>query len=390
LTRRRNNTDRQNVVSEISKNVINTKNPRGIKGGLTMSKARKLFVIFLAVTFMATTGLAILTNSADAQTINKEGWPTGKFVIATGGGGESGPNYPMAAALGTMMQKYLGISVVLTPTSGHDATHMMNKKEAYVGFPNLQSAVDALKGTGPVEKLGPTAQRAFAQAMMTENIFITLKKSGIKTFADLKGKIVCIGPVATPTPKQLMETLCAAYGIDPKSIKTVGWDRATEPFEGLQAGRFDAALVTSAYPGSAMQEFFLSNDARIISIDDKQIEAVRKALPWFRKIQYPANAYKGMDQPAQTVGIPVFMATIRDLPDSLVYEMTKLVYDRNEEFTSYHPANKQYKAKDVGLVVDICPYHNGAIKYYREKGIWTKEMDQRQAASLAALPPSVR
>jgi TRAP transporter TAXI family solute receptor len=353
-----------------------------------MLKRRRVFVKCLAMMVTAIT-LSVLVGAADAQTISKQGWPK-KVVIATGGGGEAGPNYPMAAALGRMMDKYLGVSVILTPTSGHDATRMMKKGDAQVGFPNLQSAIDALYGTGPAAKIGPTAMRAFAQAMITEMPYVTLKKSGIKTFKDLKGKTVCAGPAATQTHRQLLEGLAVANGMDPKSIRMVPWDRATEPWDGLQAGRFDAVQVTSLFPGSNMQEFFLSNDARIISLSDEEIAALRRKLPWLAKVKYAANAYKGVDQPAQTVGIPVFMATMKEAPDSLVYEMTKLIYDRKNEFDSYHPTNKLYKASDVGVVVDICPYHNGAIKYYKEKGIWTKDMDRRQERALGALPAAVR
>ncbi len=356
-----------------------------------MDRIKRDKYLSLVICFVVAICMVGFCTAAGAQTAvkDKTGWPK-KIVIATGGGGESGPNYPMSAALGRMMEKYLGVSAVLTPTSGHDATQMMHRNDAQIGFPNLQAAADALHGTGPVAKLGPTPFRAMAQAAITQMPYVTLAKSGIKTFADLKGKTVCIGPSATQTARQMFEALAVSHNIDPKSVRIVVWDRATEPWDGLQAGRFDAVQITSAYPGAAMQEFFLTNAARIIDIGDEHIASVRKKLPWLVKTGVGANAYKGVDKPARFLGIPVFMTTIKSMPDSLVYEMTKLVYDRNAEFASFHPSNKEYKASDVGLIVDICPYHNGAIKYYREKGIWTKEMDRRQAASLKTLPESAR
>ncbi len=328
------------------------------------------------------------TPRVSAQTLSKEGWPKKITIGVTGG--ETGPSYPILAGIGRMIEKYLGVSVSLTSTAGHDGTYMMNKGQVQIMSPTTQSISDILNGTGPVKDLGPTPARAWLQAQIFGLDYITLDKSGIKSFLDFKGKIVCIGPSATTSPDKVLNALAAAYGFDIKGARVVKWDRPTEAYDGLKAGRFDVIQVQGIYPSAPTTEILLSSPGRILHVDDDHMAKLRKQLPWLIPQIIPAGTYKGLDKDVQTPAVAMFLVTHRDLPDSFVYAMTKMVWEHFDEFSTFHPAAKRFKAVDVAKIVDLSPYHNGAIKYYKEIGAWTKEMDQRQAATLASVPPSVR
>jgi len=61
-----------------------------------------------------------------------------------------------------------------------------------------------------------------------------------------------------------------------------------------------------------------------------------------------------------------------------------MVFTKFDEFGSYHPVCKKFRPESVKRVTG-CAYHPGAIKYYKEIGIWTKELDERQAKLLAEI-----
>jgi len=350
---------------------------------------KKISVHWLLVfVLIVSLGMGCFTPGVSAQTLSKEGWPK-KITIAVVGG-ETGPSYPILAGIGRMIEKYLGTSVNLTSAAGHDASNLMNKGQVHIMAPTSQSILDILNGTGPVKDLGPTPARAWLQAQIFGFDYITLDKSGIKSFSDFKGKIVCIGPSATTSPDKVLNALGTVYGFDIKSARVVKWDRPTEAYDGLKAGRFDVIQVQGIYPSAPTTELLLSSPGRILHVDDDHMARLKKQLPWLIQQIIPAGTYKGSDKDTQTPAVAMFLVTHRDLPDSFVYAMTKMVWEHFDEFSTYHPAAKRFKAADVAKIVDLSPYHTGAIKYYREIGAWTKEMDQRQAATLASIPPSAR
>ena len=330
--------------------------------------------------------LSLLPMSSAAQTAGKEGWP--KKIVISVTGGEAGPAYPILSGLGRMIEKHLAVSVGMTSASGHDSANLLQKGEIHIMLPSAFASRHDLRGTGPSEKWGPTPLRAWLQAQIFEQNIIA--KPGIKSFKDLEGKIICIGPRAVPIPEIIFNTLADIHGVDVKKVRMVKWDRPTEAYDGFKAGRFDAIAVPGFYPTALTTELLLSHPGHILHMDDAQMAKLQKQLPWVMPLTIPPGTYKGMDKAVQTPAIAMFLVTHRDIPESLVYSMTKMVWDHFDEFSTFHPTCKKFSPADVTKVVDTCPYHKGAIKYYRETGVWTKELDQRQAATLASLPPSVR
>jgi TRAP transporter TAXI family solute receptor len=353
-----------------------------------MLTRKKVAYRVLVLAFTVTFGVSVFTTVAFTQTATREGWPK-KIVIAVTGG-EMGPMYGISGGLGRLIEKYLRVSVSLTSVAGHDADYLIHRGQAHIASPSVQSIPDVLHGTGPDKKLGPTPFRAWLQALVIEANTIALDKSGIKSFPDLKGKIICIGPSAVPVPDLTLKGLSVAYGFDLKDVKVVKWDRPEEAYDGLKVGKFDAIQMNGVYPTPSTTELFLSHAGRIFHVDDAHMAMIRKQFPWITPQIIPAGTYKGMDKDVQTAAVAMFLATHRDLPESFVYAMTKMIWEHFDEFSSFHPMCKKFRAADVTKIVDLCPYHNGAIKYYREAGVWTKELDQRQAAILASIPLSVR
>jgi hypothetical protein len=77
------------------------------------------------------------------------------------------------------------------------------------------------------------------------------------------------------------------------------------------------------------------------------------------------------------------------MSEDVAYALTKLFHDHFEEFVKMAPVAQNYNLKSV-LESSYLPFHPGAVKYYKEKGVWTAETDAKQKLLLSktiALPP---
>ncbi|MGI6130242.1 MAG: TAXI family TRAP transporter solute-binding subunit, partial [bacterium] len=85
----------------------------------------------------------------------------------------------------------------------------------------------------------------------------------------------------------------------------------------------------------------------------------------------PANVYPNQDYEVITAGDPADLIIVREeLPEDLVYEMTKALYEDVEQVRSVAPAVEQF-GPDIVEPEDqmLIPYHPGTLKYFKEVGI---------------------
>ncbi|GIW06966.1 MAG: hypothetical protein KatS3mg060_1771 [Dehalococcoidia bacterium] len=77
-------------------------------------------------------------------------------------------------------------------------------------------------------------------------------------------------------------------------------------------------------------------------------------------------AYRG---DVRTIGTANILVVNQKMDESLAYDITKVLFDKQAELGTIHP-----EAKNLNLQTAItgspAPFHPGAIKFYREKGVW--------------------
>ena len=190
--------------------------------------------------------------------------------------------------------------------------------------------------------------------------------SDIKTLQDLAGKKVVVGAAGSG---------CAATA--ERVLKAAGvWDKIdpvyqtfSEAAQSLVLGQVDAEFTVIAYPAPAIDQIAVKVPVRLISVPDNVVEKLHnEGYPFYVKVTIPKGTYNGMDEDAQTIAVKSTFVVHKDVPDEVVYEMTKILYDNIDELAKAHQVAKQIDIHHAfdGLMV---PLHPGAIKYYEEKGI---------------------
>ena len=84
----------------------------------------------------------------------------------------------------------------------------------------------------------------------------------------------------------------------------------------------------------------------------------------------PANSYKGQDREVKTVAVTNILIVRNDLPDDLVYELLKAMYDDAPRLAAAHAAMKAFKLED-GLkgITGVVELHPGAARFFKSKGM---------------------
>ena len=88
----------------------------------------------------------------------------------------------------------------------------------------------------------------------------------------------------------------------------------------------------------------------------------------YQPAMIPANTYEGQTTDVPTAAIPNFLVTQSDVPDELVYLMTKALYDNLDTLYAAHSAAKAIKRENAVKGMPV-PLHPGAEQYYREVGV---------------------
>jgi len=136
----------------------------------------------------------------------------------------------------------------------------------------------------------------------------------------------------------------------------------------LQNGTIDGAWIMSGAPAAAVSQA-CSAGCHLVNISDDVIASLQKDYPWYAKFTIPAGTYPGQDADIQTSAIKMVMFTSTSLDEETVYQLTKTLWEHIDELGQ---AQKNLKGlTPEAAVVDIAglPLHDGAAKYYKEKGI---------------------
>ena len=206
--------------------------------------------------------------------------------------------------------------------------------------------------------------------------FGVFEESGIKTLADLKGKRVFIGPPATVQRVVAGGFVQAATGLVPgKDYKLVklGFGPAMQAFQDRQ---LDVLVATSNPPAANFVQAALTSKIRFLGATDADWAkpAMKKLMrvPGRTRGQFAPDAY-GSNQtntkPIQTVAAWVGLVTRKDIPDAVIYKMTKTFWEHIDEMYSVAPWAKDAIKMESAFTQMNMKLHPGALRYYKEKGV---------------------
>jgi TRAP transporter TAXI family solute receptor len=196
---------------------------------------------------------------------------------------------------------------------------------------------------------------------------IARAEAGIASFDDLKGKRVNVG---SPGSGQLatMEVVLAAKGWTMDDFALASELKPAEQAAALGDNKVDAIIYTVGHPNGSIQEAVSTTDAILVPVTGPEIDKLISENPFYATATIPGGMYKGTDSDVTTFGVKATFVTSADVPDDVVYNVVKAVFDNFDRFKKLHPAFGILKEEDMISQGNSAPLHPGAEKYYKERG----------------------
>jgi hypothetical protein len=293
--------------------------------------------------------------------------------ITIGTGGVTGVYYAVGGAICRLMNKdrattHLRCSVESTGGSAYNVNAI---KDGDLDFGMAQSDVQyqGYKGAGSF-KTPFSDMRAVFSVHPEPFTLVARKDANIHSFADLKGKRVNIGNPGSGTRAAMMDLLAAMH-MKTSDFALASELKADEHGAALCDNKIDAFFYGVGHPSANIQDPTTTCGAQLVSITGPVIDKLVKEHSYFGYATIPGGMYANNPQDTHTYGVLATLVTSSKVPANVVYELTKAVFENFDEFKKLHPAFAHLDPKHMIADGLTAPLHEGAARYYREKG-WIK------------------
>ena len=297
-----------------------------------------------------------------------------KTFVTIGTGGITGVYYPTGGAIAKIVNQKTSehgvkCSVEATGASVFNINAIM-AGDLEFGIAQADRQYQAYNGLAEWEGKPQTDLRAMFSLAPEAVTFIAAEDSGIKSIADVKGKVVNIGNPGSGNRQNAID-IFESIGIDyQKDFKAESLKAADAP-RTLQDGRIDGFFYTVGHPNGNIKEATSGKrKCRIVPITN--IEPLLKKFPYYSLLtidlaHYP-EASNAADKTVSTVGMLATFVTSAKVPDEVVYAVTKEVFENVADFAKLHPALNDLTRESM-MEGNTIPLHPGAAKYFKEVGL---------------------
>lgn len=302
-----------------------------------------------------------LSAGAQAQTPDPS-WPQS---LTLGTASVGGTYFVYGQVWASMVNTKIGTKISTQQTQGPNQNIILtDNRQIDLGMTTMGVALQAWTGEGAWTQGKKFSNiRAMFPMYDTPFHFITLERNPIKAVSDIAGKRAGVGPRAGT---------CGTYF--PMMFKTLGIEATIRNGQGsdmaanLQDGLIDVFPFCAGVPIAAYSELETTNDVRFFTYTADEIAKLKKAMPELSDSTIPKGTYKQQAEDHKTVGVYNFAIAHKDLPESLVYAITKAVLENNPEMVKGHAAAKETLIENWDRNTFL-PFHPGTVKYLQEKGV---------------------
>lgn len=356
------------TINAIQKGLCRIDYKKMANGGKTMRKT----VLGTAIVAMAST-MALNAVAAEVKLPERLSWTAY---------GTTSSGYAQSIGLGNMLKGEYGSEVRVIPGK-NDVSRMLPLKAGQAeicacGIASYFSREGVLMFAD--EKWGPQQVR---------NLFNNLGRNGtasvgiandigVKTLADLKGKRVT-WVKGSPALQTNMTAALAFGGLtwdDVQKVEVPGWGQSMQAILDGQADAAAGSTISSIYAQISASPRGLYHPT-FPHDDTAAWDRMNAVAPYITRAKI-SNAVSGesnitgkMPYDGATYPYPIFIG-LTTLSDDTAYGLTKAVMENYASFKDSGPGMDGYQLANQNLAW-VFPYHTGAIRYYKEKGVWSAE-----------------
>ena len=294
--------------------------------------------------------------------------------VSIGTGGVTGIYYPTGVAIsrvinGNFERYQIKATVESTSGSVFNIDAVLNGDLEF-GVVQSDRQYQAYRGLNEWSERGPQTRLRSVFSIHPEAItLIATQKSGIATVADLKDKRVNLG---NPGSGQLQNSrdVVEAFGLKENDL-AAEYLKAVEAPSLLQDERLDAFFYTVGHPNGNIKEATSGRiKVSLIAIAGPAVDKLLDKFPYYAKASIPHDFYPYAlnTSDIETIGVKATFVSSSDVPEDIVYALTREVFENFKLFKTLHPAYEVLTKRSM-LTGLSAPLHKGSLKYYRESGL---------------------
>ena len=290
--------------------------------------------------------------------------------ITIGTGGQTGVYYVVGQSICRLVNRLEEANIKCNaPSTGGSVANINGIKSGQLDMGVAQSDVQyqAYNGTGNFEGEPFEELRAVFRVHGEPLTLLARADSGIKELDDLKGKRVNIGNPGSGQ-RNTMEVVMDAKGWTEDTFSLASQLDAAEQAAALADNNVDAMVYVVGHPNGSIQEATTTVDARLIPLNDEDIDGIVEEYPYYSKSVIPGGLYKGNPDDVETFGVAATFVTTAEADDEIIYQTVKAVFDNFDRFKRLHPAFENLDQEEMVTSGLSAPLHEGAARYYREQG----------------------
>ena len=285
--------------------------------------------------------------------------------IVTGGTG--GVYFPYGGGMSTVINRhvpYLRATAEVTGASVEN-TRMIAEETAELALIMNDVAFMAYNAVGDHFEDDPQPIRTVFTMYPHHYHVVVLEGTPVETIDDIRGKTVSVGAPGSGTEFKT-DLVLSALGISYDEFDVVRLPFA-ETGEDLRDGRIDVGIWDVAAPTSSVEEITATQDIRLISFSDEEIETITSEHPFYSRFEMEPGTYAGQDEPVVNPSVWNSVVAHEDYPEDYVYDIVKSIFENIDHLIAIHHFAEFTTAENT-MEHAVIPLHAGAVRYFEEEG----------------------
>jgi len=292
--------------------------------------------------------------------------------VSIGTGGVTGVYYPTGGAICRLVnknRKETGIRCSVESTGGSVFNiNAIRAGELEMGVAQSDWQYHAYNGTSKFKDAGAFKDLRAVFSVHAEPATVVARvDSGINHVSDIKGKRMNVGQPGSGTVATY-DVMAEALGIARSDLKLAAELKSSEMGQALCDNKIDAFIILVGHPAGMLKEVTTTCDAKIVTIDGPAIEKLVADNDFYRMATVPGGMYTGNPDDVTTFGVGATFVSSAAVPADTIYEVVKAVFENFDDFKKLHPAFNNLKESEMISDALSAPLHDGAVRYYKERG----------------------
>jgi TRAP transporter TAXI family solute receptor len=224
-------------------------------------------------------------------------------------------------------------------------------------------------GNGAFKTQGAVRELRSVFSLYAESLTVIVRKDiGINSFEQIKGKRIAVGPPGSGQ-RILFDAMIAAEGWRQQDAGSLSDATDGTAVSAFCNGVVDVVVMMTHHPAPFVQDMLGRCAGRFLPVVGPPVAKVLKDRPYYAASVIPADAYPGQTQDTPTLGVRATLVTDERVPADIVYALVKSVFDNLDQFMAQHPGLAGLKREEMVKAALSAPLHEGAKRYFREKGL---------------------